>query len=158
MLIELNRYSTQHETTLGMMSIDGVFQCYTLEDTKRYQKVKGETRISSGLYRLGLRTEGGKNTDYLKRYGAGFHKGMLWLQDVPGFTFVYIHPGNKRSHTLGCILTGDSVNNNQLDDGFLGASRAAYERIYPGIAASIIESMVQGSGECQTFIRIRNLG
>jgi len=68
MLIELNRYSTQHETTLGMMSIDGVFQCYTLEDTKRYQKVKGETRISSGLYRLGLRTEGGKNTDYLKRY------------------------------------------------------------------------------------------
>jgi len=143
MLIELNRYSTQHETTLGMMSIDGVFQCYTLEDTK---------------YRLGLRTEGGKNTDYLKRYGAGFHKGMLWLQDVPGFTFVYIHPGNKRSHTLGCILTGDSVNNNQLNDGFLGASRAAYERIYPGIAASIIESMVQGSGECQTFIRIRNLG
>ena len=150
MLIELNRYSTQQESTLGLMYIDGIFECYTLEDTQRHDKIRGETRIDSGIYSLALRAEGGKHSDYLKRYGPDFHKGMLWLQDVPEFTFVYIHPGNKRSHTLGCVLTGDSVNNNQLADGFLGASRAAYERIYPSISAAIQDDQVN--------IRIRDCG
>jgi len=39
---------------------------------------------------------------------------VYWLQDVPGRSFIYIHPGNVggdeakgyRSHTEGCILPG----------------------------------------------------
>ena len=39
MFIEVVRYSTTPESTLGLLSIDGTFACYTLEDTRRIDKV-----------------------------------------------------------------------------------------------------------------------
>ena len=134
MHIDLKRYSTSRESTLGLLSVDGVFECYTIEDTQRYEKIAGETRIPSGLYQIHLRREGGLHNKYTARYN--FHRGMLWLQDVPGFTFVYIHTGNTRKHTEGCILLGDQPNNNQLETGFVGKSRDAYGRLYRGLASA----------------------
>ena len=150
MHLQLARFSTGDESTVGALHIDGEFTCFVLEDTKRIKKVAGETRIPDGLYRIALRNEGGLTRKYAERYGA-MHKGMLWLQDVPGFDWVYIHTGNKRGHTEGCLLVGDSLNNNQVADGFVGKSRVAYQRIYPQIAKAI------DSGEKVT-IRIANLG
>ena len=150
MHLHLMRISTGEESTTGALYIDGEFACFALEDTKRIKKVDGETRIPDGLYRITLRDEGGLTKKYADRYGT-IHKGMLWLRDVPGFDWVYIHTGNKRGHTEGCLLLGDSLNNNQLADGFVGKSRDAYQRIYPRIA-QVIES-----GEKVT-IRIANLG
>lgn len=150
MHLQLMRISTGAESTSGSLYIDGEFACFVLEDTKRIKKVAGETRIPDGLYRIDLRQEGGLNRKYAERYG-NMHHGMLWLQDVPGFEWVYIHTGNKRGHTEGCLLVGDSLNNNQLVDGFVGKSRDAYQRIYPKIADAI------ESGEKVT-IRVSNLG
>ena len=150
MHLNLMRMSTGAESTTGALYIDGEFACFTLEDTKRMKKVAGETRIPDGLFRIALRTEGGLTAKYTARYGS-MHRGMLWLQDVPGFEWVYIHTGNKRGHTEGCLLVGDSLNNNQQADGFVGKSREAYQRIYPQIAGAI------ESGEKVT-IRISNLG
>jgi len=150
MHLQLMRISTGVESTTGALYIDGEFVCFVLEDTKRNKKVAGETRIPDGNYRIALRNEGHLTRKYATRYGQ-MHKGMLWLQDVPGFEWVYIHTGNKRGHTEGCLLVGDSLNNNQLADGFVGKSRDAYQRIYPQIAGAI------ESGEKAT-IRISNLG
>ena len=150
MHLHLMRISTGEESTTGALYIDGEFVCFVLEDTKRIKKLAGETRIPDGLYRMALRTEGGLTRKYGERYGA-MHKGMLWLQDVPGFDWVYIHTGNKRGHTEGCLLVGDSLNNNQQTDGFVGKSRDAYQRVYPQIANAI------ESGEKVT-IRIANFG
>jgi len=150
MHLHLMRISTGVESTTGALYIDGEFVCFALEDTKRIKKVAGETRIPDGLYRIALRNEGRLTQKYAERYSA-LHKGMLWLQDVPGFDWVYIHTGNKRGHTEGCLLVGDSLNNNQQADGFVGKSRDAYQRIYPQIAGAI------ESGEKVT-LRISNLG
>jgi len=144
------RISTGAESTTGSLYINGEFAGFVLEDTKRIKKVAGETRIPDGLYRIALRNEGGLTRKYAERYGP-MHKGMLWLQDVPGFEWVYIHTGNKRGHTEGCLLVGDSLNNNPTGEGFVGKSRDAYQRIYPQIAGAI------ESGEKVT-IRISNLG
>ena len=66
------------------------------------------------------------------------HKGMLWLQDVPNFKWILIHCGNTDEHTAGCLLVGDSQENNQIKkDGFIGKSGNAYKRIYPAIAKAI---------------------
>ena len=141
MLLHLIRLSTSSESTLGALYIDGEFAAYSLEDTKRLKKVAGETRIPAGRYRVELRLEGGLHAKYRDRYGAGGrmkHHGMLWLRDVPGFEYVYIHVGNKRGHTEGCILVGDTLNNNQRGNGFVGSSRDAYELIYPLIAGAIL--------------------
>ena len=66
------------------------------------------------------------------------HKGMLWLQDVPNFKWILIHCGNTDEHTAGCLLVGDSQENNQIKtNGFIGSSSNAYKRIYPAIAEAV---------------------
>ena len=63
---------------------------------------------------------------------------MLHVLDVPGFEYILIHCGNTDEHTAGCLLVGDSQENNQITkDGFIGKSTQAYKRIYPKIAKAI---------------------
>jgi len=113
------------------------FLAYTLEDEQRDTKVYGETRIPNGTYKLGLRKEGGYHSRYSKRF-SDFHIGMLHVLDVPGFEYILIHCGNTDEHTAGCLLVGDSQENNQITkDGFIGKSTQAYRRIYPRIAEAI---------------------
>ena len=51
------------------------------------------------------------------------HKGMLWVRDVPGFEYILIHTGNTDEHTSGCLIVGDSQENNTIiKDGFVGKS------------------------------------
>jgi hypothetical protein len=65
----------------------------------------------------------------------GLHKGMLWLQDVPNFTFVYIHTGNKDEHTMGCLLVGGSVQET-VDDMAVWGSRDAYRKFYQKVVGA----------------------
>jgi len=113
------------------------FLAYTLEDEQRDTKVYGETRIPNGTYKLGLRKEGGYHQKYSKRF-PDIHIGMLHVLNVPGFEYILIHCGNTDEHTAGCLLVGDSQENNQITkDGFIGKSTQAYKRIYPPIAKAL---------------------
>ena len=113
------------------------FLAYTLEDEQRDKKIYGETRIPNGTYKLGLRKVGGYNEKYSKRF-SDIHIGMLHVLDVPGFEYILIHCGNTDEHTAGCLLVGDSQENNQITkNGFIGKSTQAYKRIYPRIAEAI---------------------
>ncbi len=136
MELEVLRYSSQDETTLGLFFTDGEFLCYTLEDEARAVKVAGETRIPAGLYDVTLRTVGGKHARYAARYKS-MHKGMLWVKDVPGFEYILIHVGNTDDDTAGCLLLGDSSVQNVTNEGSIGSSNTAYRRVYPAIAAAI---------------------
>ena len=113
------------------------FLAYTLEDEQRDKKVYGETRIPNGTYKLGLRKEGGYHQKYSKRF-PNIHIGMLHVLDVPNFEYILIHCGNTDEHTAGCLLVGDSQENNQITkNGFIGKSTQAYKRIYSRIANAI---------------------
>tara|TARA_R110002020_G_scaffold144946_1_gene318158 strand:- start:11465 stop:11944 length:480 start_codon:yes stop_codon:yes gene_type:complete len=141
MKLKVLRFSSQQDSTSGLLFDDTEgemkFLCYTLEDEYREEKVKGETRIPAGTYKIELRTEGGFHSRYTKKYGKT-HKGMLHVTNVPGFKWILIHTGNDDSHTAGCLLVGDSQENNALvKDGFIGKSSNAYKRIYPDIARAV---------------------
>lgn len=139
MQLTLLRYSTSPEATLGFLYQDTQFFCYTLEDTYRAVKVQGETRIPGGIYPVTLRKEGRLHDLYRKKWG--WHQdGMLWVRNVPNFEYVYFHPGNTHENTDGCILVGDTVNNNQVQKGYLSASSVAYSRLYQGVAPYIAAS------------------
>lgn len=131
--LDLIRFSSGKNDTLGLLYIDRVFQCYTLEDEFRTEKVMGKTRIPEGKYELKLRKEGEFHQRYAQRFPA-FHKGMLHLQNVPGFTYVLIHIGNDEDDTAGCLLVGNSSKSNVTSKGFIGESTKAYRFIYPKIA------------------------
>ena len=86
MELKVYRYSSQSQTTLGALHIDGKFECYTLEDQHQDIKVKGETRIPARKYNIGLRTIGGFDARYKAKFS--FHKGMLQVLNVPGFEYI----------------------------------------------------------------------
>ena len=88
-----------------MYAKPGLF-CATLEDTFRHEKKKKVTRIPAGRYRLDLRKGSPMATRYQDKFGTN---GMLWLRDVPGFKFVYIHIGNTDQDSDGCILVGGEI-------------------------------------------------
>ena len=140
--IEVLRYSSGVDSTLGILSENGPegreFLAYTLEDEFREEKVSAETRIPEGTYDVKLRTTGGFHSRYAAKFGD-WHKGMLHVQDVPGFEYILIHTGNTDEHTMGCLLVADSSTQNITKDGFIGASVSAYKRIYPSLAQWLLD-------------------
>ena len=143
--LEVLRYSSGADSTLGLLSEVGPegreFLAYTLEDEWREEKVSAETRIPEGTYDVKLRTTGGFHSRYANKFGD-WHKGMLHVQDVPGFEYILIHTGNTDEHTMGCLLVADSSTQNITKDGFIGASVSAYKRIYPSLAQWLLDGNI----------------
>lgn len=117
------------------------FLCYMIEDERRFTKVQGETCIPVGSYEVLLRREGGMHSRYIDRYG-GKHKGMLWLQDVPGFQFIYVHPGNDDDDTEGCLLPGNVPQMDGEGEFRVGGSQDAYWPLYE----EMVEALMVGEG------------
>ena len=141
MKLEVLRVSSQKDSTNGLLfdtTAERKFLCYTLEDEHRNEKVKHETRIPEGNYKIKLRKVGGFHSKYAAKYGS-MHKGMLHVQDVPGFEYILIHTGDTDEHTSGCLLVGDTQQQNvtKSKSGFIGASVDAYKRIYSPIAEAL---------------------
>lgn len=133
MEVTVERLSGGNDSTLGALFIDDKFACFTCEDQFQTKKVYGETRIPAGRYQLKLRREGRFHQRYAAKF-PGFHLGMLWLQDVPGFEYVLIHIGNTDDDTAGCILVGFGGETNDQGGGKITNSTLAYTSIYPKIA------------------------
>jgi hypothetical protein len=130
MKLELKRFSSQSDTTLGLLFVDGEFECFTLEDEYRADKINGETRIPEGTYKVEKREVlSGLTEKYRKKYPwFDFH---FILQDVPNFKYVYIHIGNDDDHTDGCLLVSDIVKSNRFDENNnLSSSGPAFKRLY----------------------------
>ena len=79
-------------------------------DNPDQTKVYGETAISAGLYKVGVRHDRGRAEDERRRYfkkGDWHNLGIMELIDVPGFKYIQCHPGNYPKDTHGCPLIGD---------------------------------------------------
>ena len=142
MKLEVLRISSQEDSTSGILfeTTNGkrTFMCYTIEDEQRDVKVWGETRIPAGTYKLKLRTEGGFHSRYTGKYGD-WHKGMIWVQDVPGFEFILWHTGNTDESTAGCLILGQTQESNLIKpDGWVGSSVSAYKFVYPRVSEAIL--------------------
>ena len=137
MKLEVLRFNSSDDFTTGLLFdvTDNVrsFLCYTLEDEARTTKKWGETRIPAGTYKLTLRSEGGFHSRYLAKFGAEFHKGMIYVNEVPNFEYILWHIGNDDDDTAGCLLVGKTS-----QDNFIGSSTTAYKEIYPPIRDAIL--------------------
>lgn len=137
MELRVLRYSETKIDTLGILKDENAeFFSYSCEDEKREKgnKVKGETRIWDGRYKLGIRKEETPLTlkhreDYNKiwKFKFTYHIEIL---GIPDFVGCYIHTGNTEKHTDGCLLLGDKANNNKLEPGKIELSNQAVERFY----------------------------
>lgn len=128
MKIVIERISSDKDSTISTVYVDGQFICFGLEDEHREHKVPAETRIPAGVYSVQLRTIGGFHSRYKKKF-SDFHKGMLQLQNVPGFEYILIHVGNSDGDTAGCILVGMGAISSQGDMS-IQSSVNAYRLLY----------------------------
>jgi len=146
--VQVKRISDNGRTSLGVLYIDGIAKCGTIEDREQKgSKVKGITRVSNGTYKLGLRSEGSFHSKYLSKYGKDYHKGMLCIYNAPNwslkcpdgkeFQYILIHLGNTDKDTEGCLLP-----NFVLDFANDKGSRSgdAYEHIYPILRDAILSN------------------
>ena len=113
MKIEIKRLIKTENSTIGELTIDGKFECYTLEDKERDVKIKGETAIPKGTYKV------------IINQSNRFKKLLPLLLSVPNFEGVRIHPGNTNHDTEGCILVGRTKSKD-----FIGQSRKAFESLF----------------------------
>lgn len=138
MKLILRRLIDTGDETLGKLFLGKVFLCYTLEDTFRSKKIKHETRILAGIYKLIERAFGGHYERYVKKFVDMAHRGMIQVLNVKRFTDILFHIGNSKKDTSGCILVGMDY---REDDGrfYLVSSTKAYKKIYPIIMELIID-------------------
>ncbi len=134
MLITVNRMTSDDDTTVSTVSVDGRFVCFGLEDEFRADKVVNETRVPAGRYQVGVRQTGGFHTRYQTKF-ADIHRGMLHVQDVPGFEHILIHVGNTDTDTAGCLLVGTGALA-RPGDMSIQSSVEAYRRLYPQVIAA----------------------
>lgn len=113
MRIEIKRLHKTANSTIGEMTIDGVWECYTLEDIERPVKIKSETAIPRGTYKV------------IINQSNRFKRLMPLLLNVANFEGVRIHAGNTNHDTEGCILVGKTRSND-----FIGQSKKAYDSLF----------------------------
>lgn len=113
MLIVIRRLYKGEKSIIGEMTVDGIFECFTLEDIERPVKIKGETAIPKGTYKV------------IINESNRFKRQLPLLLDVPGFEGVRIHAGNTNHDTEGCILVGQTRHKE-----FIGQSRKAFEKLF----------------------------
>ena len=95
-------------------------------------KIPGKTCIPEGTYKITLYNQGKKTIEYANVYPE-MHRGMLLLNDVPGFSGVMIHVGNTDADTDGCILVGQVKNADKISRSIL-----AYISVYKKVSAAIL--------------------
>lgn len=118
MELVLKRLVKTEKSTIGELSINGAFECFTLEDAERISKVYGRTAIPKGRYEV------------IINYSNRFKQYMPLLLNVPDYEGVRIHNGNTPEHTLGCVLVGQKKG---VD--VIGASRFAYRALFDKMKA-----------------------
>lgn len=134
MKTKIIRVAEGKNSTLSHLYIDGIFQCFMLEDKIRQVKIKGKTAIPEGVFKLRLNTWGGMNKTYFPKYGP-LHQGMIEIDDLPTFDAVYIHVGNTIQDTAGCPLVGLSYIKKDGDYQVL-QSADAYRQVYRRLLAA----------------------
>lgn len=121
MRLTLQRSPSNSVCTIGQLSVDGVHECFSLEDVVRPgPKVFGQTAIPAGIYQVVI------------TFSPHFQRELPLLVNVPGFEGVRIHPGNTAADTEGCILVGMDLGNNSI-----GRSLMAFNALFPKIQAAI---------------------
>jgi hypothetical protein len=125
MKLLLERVVFSEKSTIGRLYINGVFECFTLEDKDRRleeggEKVFGETCIPRGTYPI------------LVTFSNRFKEELPILKGVPQFEGIRIHPGNFSKDTEGCILPGSGLGADMVLN-----SRAAFSKLFHKIDSAL---------------------
>lgn len=120
MIIEVNRVFKGDTYTIGKLSVDGRYECDTLEDKVRNlpteEKIHGQTAIPAGTYKVTI------------TFSNHFKRELPLLMNVPYFEGIRIHPGNDAADTEGCLLVGQNTVKGKVTN-----SRVCFDKLFEKI-------------------------
>ena len=121
MTLTMRRKHLTPQSTISTLDVDGVFECWILEDVVRAPgvKVAGKTAIPAGRYEV------------VVTFSNRFQRMLPLLLRVPMFEGIRIHPGNTAADTEGCLLPGIT---RAVD--YVGNSRMAFDKLFAKIEAA----------------------
>lgn len=128
MELSLQRYRLSHEATGGDLSVDGVFECYTVELPVK-DGLPGSA-IPPGKYLIDLAPSPkflASEDIWVKQFASL----IPHLLGIPHRSDILIHWGNSAHDTNGCILVGDIQEVNGV-----GASRVAFGVLHDKLVAA----------------------
>ena len=123
MELVLVRYPSGAKCTIGTIYLNGIFECFSLEDIVREingvpvaeWKIAHITAIPSGKYTI------------IINMSNRFKRLLPLVLDVPGFEGIRIHPGNTDLDTEGCILPALMV---ATDKNSVTNSKKAFDNLF----------------------------
>lgn len=136
--VKISRYRYAEKSTQGTLFVnDGQSKTGFAGHILENPWLGNEPEIScipTGVYRLGLRKEGGwHNSALVKKRIAPTYQGMIEVLDVPGRTFILMHWGNWPKNTKGCPLIGTTAGVDSV-----GASIDAYLKFYARVVDHLV--------------------
>jgi len=122
MNLTVTRQIADNECTIGQMSVDGIFECYTLEPPPlpNIDPIAPKGCIPPGTYNVTI------------TFSGHFQRDMPLVNDVPNFSEIRIHPGNFPANTEGCCCVGETSGKDQILQ-----SVAAFEPLFAKIKTAI---------------------
>ena len=114
------RKTCSEHSTVGELTVNGKFECFTLEDKVRAVKIHGKTAIPAGIYEVVI------------TFSDRFKKQLPLFLNVPNFAGIRIHSGNTAADTEACILVGTSKGTD-----FVGSSRVAFNALFPKLEKAL---------------------
>lgn len=94
-ILELIRLEESEQGTIGILKIDKIVFCYTLEPTDKLNK-SNESSIPAQQY-------------ICERVFSSKFGGTFEILNVPNRSHILFHAGNIQGDTLGCILLGETI-------------------------------------------------
>lgn len=126
LLLERKFYTPK--STQGSLSIDGAFECFSLE--LPFSDGLPGGAIPEGVFHV------------MVTYSPKFQRDMPLIVGVPNRSDIRIHIGNDPSETNGCVLLGRTELGN-----FVGESRLAFDAFWDKTNAFM------RAGDCQITVR-----
>ena len=139
MKLRLERRWPKATYTIGVLFIDGLRYCETLEDRDRglkqtdpstyisAKKIPGETAIPKGTYGVAMNVTSPKYAA-VAWYWQLCQGKMPRLLSVPGFQGILVHPGSSALDSAGCVLVGKNTKVGKLTES-KATFKALYERM-----------------------------
>lgn len=161
MILALRRTekSRDGKATIGDLFVDGVHECFVLEDTVREVsgrpvaswKVSGQTAIPAGTYRIVIDRSPLFSLRVSKKFKASLDIYTPHLLDVSGYSGIRIHPGVRAEDTEGCLCPGRT---HTPGEALVGESRLAMTALLPKLERALgIERVSPPDPRMAEFLR-----
>jgi len=130
-MIKLIRYRKTDECVQGLLTVDDLPACSTIERPDLDNK-RGVSCIPVGSYELGIQENITPLTKHYRKRFPELFMHHLHIKNVPGRDNIYIHVGNYPTDVNGCIAIGVNPTYDMVTN-----SVDTFKRVYPQLLTKV---------------------